>query len=97
MTFSKLFEYVGYLSYKLFPKSGAIEHILKLKQEADEVIKEPNKLEEYADCLFALIAASKKAGFEYDELLRATFKKARINENREWKLMPDGTHQHIKK
>jgi hypothetical protein len=97
MEFKHLYKLVGKLCYKLFPKAGAIEHITKLKQEADEVIETPKDIEEYADCLFALISASVKAGFTCDELINATTEKAIINSNRKWKEMPDGTHQHIRK
>lgn len=91
-----LFKFIGSLSYRLFPDAGPVEHMKKLKQESDEVIKEPKELEEYADCLFALISATVKAGFGFEELIDATHKKACINEKRKWKLMPNGTHQHIK-
>lgn len=93
--FKYLYQLIGNLAYRLFPDAGSIEHMKKLKQEADEVISEPNNIEEYADCLFALISASVKAGYSYNELIEATFKKACINQKRKWKLMPDGTHQHI--
>lgn len=92
----KLYEYIGDLSYKLFPKATSYEHILKMKQEADEVLNDLNNKEEYADCLFALLAASYKAGITIKELLNETLEKAIINEGRKWKEMPDGTHQHVK-
>lgn len=95
MKIKYLYRFIGNLSYTLFPNAGPVEHIKKLKQEADEVITEPNNLEEYADCLFALISASVKAGFTLDDLLNAAHKKALINQKRKWKLMQDGTHQHI--
>lgn len=94
-SFKYLYQFIGNLSYRLFPEAGPIEHMKKLKQEADEVIENPKDLEEYADCMFALISACVKAGFSYKELDEATYKKACINENRRWKLMQDGTHKHI--
>lgn len=93
--FEKLYEFVGNLSYRLFPDAGSIEHLKKLKQETDEAIKEPEDIIEYADQFFALISASVKAGFSYDELMIAIYKKSLINEKRIWELKEDGTHQHI--
>lgn len=97
LKFEYLYEFIGMLSHKLFPKAGAVEHLLKLKQEANEAINDPKDLEEYADCAFALIAALNKAGFTYKQFIEALYKKSIINENRIWQQMPDGTHQHIKK
>lgn len=90
-----LFEYISGLAKKLFPKAGPKEHLLKLKQEAIEAINKPDDIYEYADIFFALLAALSKQGFNFNDLVEATIEKAKINEKRKWKEMPDGTHQHI--
>lgn len=95
--FINLYEYWGELSYKIFPKAGTIEHIKKLKQEADELISNPDDIEEYADCLLCLIAGARKKRIDPNDLIEVAYKKAMINERREWRELPDGTHQHIKK
>jgi len=97
LKFEYIYEYIGKLAYKLFPNAGAIEHLLKLKQEVNEAINDPKDIEEYVDCTFAIIAAANKAGFTCEQFIEALYKKSMINENREWQQMPDGTHQHIKK
>jgi hypothetical protein len=93
----KLYKRIHAFSLKAFPKAKPEHHLLKAKQEIDETINEPDKIDEYADCFIALFAAVARAGFEYIELKAATDKKMTINEAREWQEFPDGTFQYIKK
>lgn len=90
-----LFENMGKLSMEIFPKATSIEHLIKLKNEADETINDPKNIIEYADCLLALFAACYKAGYTYEDLLKAGETKMEILKNRNWKIIEDGTYQHF--
>ena len=52
---SALFIDIGQWSIDAFPDAGAIEHIIKLKHEAQEVIEAPRDVKEYTDCIIALL------------------------------------------
>ena len=60
---------------------GPLKHLAK---EVNETLAAPNDLEEYADCLFLLFDASRRAGFGYDDLLNAAWDKLEKNKAREW-------------
>jgi hypothetical protein len=79
---------------KTFPKATAEHHILKLKQEVDEVLQDPTNPIEYADCLLALFGAAAKAGFTFDDLIKHSIEKLNVVKSREWEEMSDGTFQH---
>ena len=96
-SFPNLFESVGTWSKKTFPKAGAKEHLLKLKQEADEAIADPTDIYEYCDILIPLFAAANKAGFTAEMLLNCSFEKLEILKGRTWEEKADGTHQHVEK
>lgn len=91
---TELFNNMGRFAVKEFPEAGSIEHLKKLKQEADEAIEKPNDLEEYADILLALFGAAYKAGFTYEQLLKASKSKFEVVQKRKWIKLPDGTYQH---
>lgn len=91
---SVLFQSMGEFAYKAFPDATSIEHLKKLKIEADEAIEEPKNIFEYSDCLLALFGAAHKAGFSYDQLLEASQSKFEIVKTRNWEKLSDGTYQH---
>jgi len=91
---SALFDAMGKFAVEKFPDAGSIEHLKKLKHEADEAIAEPQNLVEYADILLALFGAAYKAGFTYEQLLEASEGKFEIVQKRTWKRLDDGTYQH---
>ena len=91
---SALFDAMGKFAVEKFPDAGSVEHLKKLKYEADEAIAEPQDLVEYADCLLALFGAAYKAGFTYEDLLKASEGKLEIVKKRNWKRLDDGTYQH---
>ena len=91
---SALFDAMGKFAVEKFPDAGSIEHLKKLKHEADEAIAEPKNLVEYADILLALFGAAYKAGFTYEQLLEASEGKFKIVQKRNWKRLEDGTYQH---
>lgn len=92
----RLYNSIGEFSKKTFSDSGSVEHLLKLKQEADEAIKDPDNIKEYADILIALLGASYKANFTFEELMNATKDKLKVLKKREWIKQEDGTYQHKK-
>jgi hypothetical protein len=93
--FSSLFNEAGRVSKTLFPKAGVKEHMLKLKQEADEVIANPYSLEEHSDCLLVVLSSAYKAGITPEDLLKSSRRKLKLLERRVWKLEEDGTYQHL--
>ena len=91
---SALFNSIGEWSKNAFPDAGSIEHIIKLKHEAQEVIEAPYDIKEYADCMIALLAAAYKADISFFELVEAVESKLEVNKNRKWTKLSDGTYQH---
>ena len=91
---SALFDAMGKFAVEKFPDARSIEHLKKLKHEADEAIAEPQNLVEYADILLALFGAAYKAGFTYEQLLEASEGKFEIVQKRTWIRLADGTYQH---
>lgn len=91
---SALFDAMGSFAVKTFPDAGSIEHLKKLKHEADEAIAEPQNVEEYADMLLALFGAAEKAGITHKQLIEASEGKLEVVKTRTWVKLPDGTYQH---
>jgi hypothetical protein len=58
--------------------------LLHLKKEVDEVLENPTDIVEYADCIFLVYDAARRAGFSYGQLEQACFEKLRINKARTW-------------
>ena len=69
-------------------------YLNKLKKEIKEVEEDPNNIEEFSDCLIALLAATNAAGFSYKELKNSALNKIEINIHRDWEQQSDGTFQH---
>ena len=90
----ELYDLIGKWVHDQFPKAGAKEHLLKMRQEADEAIERPKDIIELADCLICLLGAANKNGFCLEELIEATHDKLFINKQRTWHENKDGTHQH---
>lgn len=91
---SALFELMGIFAVKTFPDAGSVEHLKKLKIEADEAIQDPKDILEYSDCLLALFGAAYKAGFTYNQLIESSKSKFEIVKSRKWEKLSDGTYQH---
>lgn len=73
---------------------GPLKHLAK---EVQEVLAAPNDLEEYADMLFLVFDATRRAGFCYDELLAAARAKLLKNKARQWPtLAGDEPVEHIR-
>ena len=96
LDFKELFTLMGEFSVKTFPDADSINHLNKLKDEADEAIKEPRDKYEFADCFLALISASYKAGFTPDIILDACQIKLEILKQRKWEKLANGSYQHVK-
>lgn len=76
---------------------GPIGPLKHLRKEAKEAIAKPNDLEEYADCLFLVFDATRRAGFSYDQLVEACFAKLAENKGRKWqKPTKDGPVEHVR-
>jgi len=93
---NQIFKEMGEFSVDVFHDASSIEHIKKMKIEADEVILDPSDLFEYADCLLAFFAAAYKAGFTYENIEDASRIKLEILKTRQWHKLDDGSYQHIK-
>lgn len=89
------YEMADYASVN-FKDSNALDHLRKLKKEADEAIADPLNKEEYADCLLSLFSAFYKAGYDFNDLMDACFAKMEKLKTRNWRKGPDGLYQHIK-
>jgi hypothetical protein len=60
---------------------GPLKHLAK---EAVEAQEKTSDIFEYADCLFLVCDATRRAGFTLDQLLDAAFEKLEINKARNW-------------
>jgi alkylhydroperoxidase family enzyme len=60
---------------------GPLKHLAK---EAKEAQDKPDDVEEYADALFLVFDATRRAGFTYRQLMQAVTAKAAKNLAREW-------------
>jgi hypothetical protein len=90
-----LYYKIGEWSKQAFPDATEIEHLLKLKQETEEVIERPKNEDEYADCFMCLMAAAYKANIPYEQLQLAIAHKLNVNRKRQWVRLEDGTYQHV--
>ena len=63
---------------------GPIGPLKHLKKEVDETLAKPHDLEEYADMLFLLVDATRRAGFTYDQWVEKAFEKLEKNKKRTW-------------
>lgn len=61
---------------------GPIKHLQKEIEK--ELLPSPYDLEEYADCVFLIFDACRRAGFSYDELVEKIYYKFEKNQNRTW-------------
>lgn len=73
---------------------GPLKH---LRKEVDEVLANPHDLEEYADLLFLVFDATRRAGFSYLDLDNAAWMKLEKNKQRVWsKPTTDDPVEHIR-
>ena len=88
-------------SHKVFGPSsvrGPLGPLKHLAKEALEAQANPADLEEYADCLFLVIDSCWRAGFTFDELLEACWRKLEKNKARVWSVgSPDEPVEHVRK
>lgn len=66
---------------------GPLKHLAK---EVAEVMKDPSDLMEFVDCLFLIFDSTRRAGFTFDQLREAAWKKLAINKARKWQAPPKG-------
>lgn len=66
---------------------GPLKHLAK---EVAEVMQDPTDLMEFVDCLFLIFDSTRRAGFTFEELRDAAWKKLEINKARKWQTPPKG-------
>jgi Protein of unknown function (DUF550) len=66
---------------------GPLKHLAK---EVAEVLQDPTDLMEFVDCLFLIFDSTRRAGFTFEELRDAAWKKLEINKARKWQTPPKG-------
>lgn len=66
---------------------GPLKHLAK---EVAEVMADPSDIMEFTDCLFLLFDSTRRAGFTFEELRDAAWKKLEINKARKWQTPPKG-------
>ena len=91
----EIYNKMGEFSIQFLGDATPREHLLKMKNEADEAMDALDDIFEYADCLLALYAAAYKSGFTFKELRDASDKKIEIIKLRKWEKIDDGTYQHV--
>jgi hypothetical protein len=73
---------------------GALKHLSK---EVDEVLENPKDLIEYADLLFLVFDATRRAGYDIWDLYYACMTKLAINKQRTWdKPTSDEPAEHVR-
>lgn len=85
-------------SQKTFGKDkerGPIGPLKHLKKEVDEVLANRHDLEEYADLLFLVFDATRRAGFGFDDLLGACYFKLAKNRRRSWPAPTPGDDEPV--
>lgn len=71
-------------TFGLDSERGPIGPLKHLAKEAAEAQKDPTDLMEFVDCLFLTFDATRRAGFTFDQLCEAAWKKLEINKARQW-------------
>lgn len=75
---------------------GPLSPLHHLKKEVEEVIADPYKRDEYADCFMLLIDAYRRAGGNIYDLIAATEEKLEVCKNRKWgKPDENGVCEHV--
>lgn len=76
---------------------GPIGPLKHLKKEADEAIAHPQDIMEYADCLFLLFDATRRAGFTLQQLWDAALDKSSVLVKRTYpKPTTDEPSEHVR-
>lgn len=76
---------------------GPIGPLLHLAKEVQEAIANPSDLEEFADLQFLIFDSARRAGFTYEQLLDACWKKLEKNKTRKWgPATKDGPVEHVR-
>jgi hypothetical protein len=66
---------------------GPLKHLAK---EVAEVMQDPTDLMEFVDCLFLIFDSTRRAGFTFEQLRDAAWRKLEINKARKWQTPPKG-------
>jgi NTP pyrophosphatase (non-canonical NTP hydrolase) len=77
------------------PDQGLEAAATKVAHEAGELAQAWNDHTEAADVLITLIGWCEAGSLGFDQLVEAAIRKMVVNHSRKWKVMPDGTAQHV--
>lgn len=77
-------------TFGLDSERGPIGPLKHLAKEVAEVMQDPTDLMEFVDCLFLIFDSTRRAGFTFEELRIAAWKKLEINKARKWQAPPKG-------
>lgn len=66
---------------------GPLRHLI---QEAEEAIENPSDPHEFADCMFLVMDASRRAGHDVNTLIGAMIEKLEILKRRDYPKVADG-------
>ena len=94
--FEERFEKVSILNKTHFPKSKIEHNLIHMKREIEEVLENPEDLEEWADILICYMGGFGKTKFTTKELFESVDKKIEKNINIKWKENGDGNYSNIK-
>lgn len=73
--------------------SLVLKHLVR---EAKDLLESPYDILAFADVIILLLNAAKEAGHNVEDLILGIQTKHKINLNREWEQLEDGTMSHIK-
>lgn len=94
---NKLFQRIAEWRHETFGVQESVEPTLNhLKDEIEEISKEPKDIYEYADAMMLLLDAANISGYNYDDIIQAVKEKFEICKKRKWSE-PDerGIRRHI--
>lgn len=87
LTMDEFWHALSFWSQKTFGNDhdfGPFRPLSHLKKEVDEVLADPYDIIEYADCIFLVFDACRRAGFRFEDLRQAVNDKFKINLARKW-------------
>lgn len=82
--------------HRVMPGVSLPCHLIKLRQEADELFDAHTRAELRDELADVVIVACAAAGFADIDLSEAVMEKMRINKARKWERRINGTYQHVR-
>ena len=81
--------------HEVFERTDIEVEWKKIEQKLNEAKYSPGSVRPLADSVFSILLAARSEGFSVKAVLAELEKVAKANLERRWKLMEDGTYQHI--